>query len=787
MRALDRKLLRELGGMRGQMLSIAGVVACGVLTVVALRGTYEALASALERYYRTHRFADLFVTLERAPEPIADRVRALPGVAEVQTRVQRLVTLEVEGLDEPATGLLLSIPPTPSPTLNAVHLVRGRWPSPEADDEVLVSQSFFDANRLSLDARVGALIEQRWRTLRIVGVALSPDYIGELPPGGAFPDDRRFAILRMNREVLGPAVGMEGAFNDLSVALGPGARAEEVKAALDRLMEPWGGRGAQTRDEQPSHLMVQGELNQNRLTGTLIPAIFLGVAAFLLNIVLSRLVGTQRGEIAVLKAFGYTHRQVGGHYLRFALVAAFGGLLVGVAGGAWAGSALTEVYGQFFRFPELGYRLRPGLVAVAAWVTLVAATLGALGAVRRAFRLPPAEAMRPELPERMRAGVLERLGLMRRLSAPVRLVVRNLERRPLRSAASTVGVAMGVVLLLVGLAFYDSVERINHLQFERSQREDLSVTFIGPRADSVRHDLTALQGVTLAEVFRTVAVRVSSGPRERTVALMGIPREATLRRIVDQRGTAHPIPSDGLLLSQALAERLGVGPGDTVRIAALEGRRPEAEVKVSATVDELFGLGAYMERARLDAWMGDGPTANGAWLRVERSARERLGRELARLPAVATVYSPQALRRSFEQQIAESLLVSIGVLVVLATVLTLGIVYNGARIALAERGRELASLRVLGFTRHEVAVLLLGEQGTLALLAVPVGWVFGVGLLWLIMPAFATEQFRIPLALSPRTFALSAGVTLVAAVVAGLAVRRRLMRLDLVEVLKTRE
>jgi putative ABC transport system permease protein len=534
-------------------------------------------------------------------------------------------------------------------------------------------------------------------------------------------------------------------------------------------------------------VIITGELEQNRVTGTVIPAIFLGVAAFLLSMVLSRLVGTQRGEIAVLKAFGYSDREVGQHYFGFAVVPVLLGAALGVLGGAWAGGGLVSVYGDFFRFPELEYRTRWPVVGVAVGVSLVAAAVGAFGSVRRAVRLPPAEAMRPELPERFRPGPLERWGLGRVLSAAGRMIVRNVERRPLRSAGSTVGVALSVSLLIVGLAFFDAIQVMTRVQFDWIQREDLAVNFIGPRGAEVLHDLRRLEGVTRAEIHRMVPIRIVHRQRERTVVLTGMKADTTLRRIVDRHGREHRVPPRGLLITSALGRALGIGEGDVVRVRTLEGARVETEVEVVGLVEELFGFSVYMDFSALHALLGESPSATGAWLAVDQEHLTGIYDRLKRLPVISSVAMPSVVRASFEQQVADSLLVSIGFLVILAAVLTVGIVYNGARIALSERGRELASLRVLGFTRREVTVLLLGEQGVLTGIGLPLGWLTGLGITAALMPAFDTEQFRIPVAVSGQSLLISGGATAISALLAGLAVRRRLHRLDLIEVLKTRE
>jgi putative ABC transport system permease protein len=682
---------------------------------------------------------------------------------------------------------MLSIPPRPEKTLNDIHLVAGRYIDPERPDEVLASESFMTANGLHVGATLGAVINGRWRRLEIVGIAISPDYIGEVAPGTIFPDDRRFAILRMNRAALAAATGMEGAFNDVSVKLAPNASEPAVIAEIDRVLEPYGGRGAYGRDLQQSHAGVTGELEQNRVTGTIIPAIFLGVAAFLLNIVLSRLVGTQRDEIAVLKAFGYTNLDIGRHYLRFALAPVLVGALLGTVIGVWLGQGLTQVYGQYFRFPDLEYVFSWPLIILAAGISVAAAAVGALSAVRGAVRLPPAEAMRPEAPARFSAGPVERLGVGRWLAASGRMILRNVERRPARSLMAALGVAFSVAILVVNIFFFDALMHMMEVQFRQVQREDLAVYFTSERPASVRYDFAQMDGVTRVETFRVMPVRLANGHVERSTVLHGLEAGSELRRVVDQKRGVVTVPADGLLIGDKLASILGVGIGDTLTVRSLEGRRLVRRAPVTGLADELFGITAYMELGGLHGLFGEAPRVSGVYLSVPPQDLASMNRRLKEIPAVASAHSPRVMIQTFREQMDETLMVSITFLVVLASILAVGVIYNGARIALSERARELASLRVLGFTRREISVLLLGEQGVITVLAIPLGWVIGFGFGVMIIGMFDMESYRIPLVITANTYIYSAAVALAAAAFAGLAVRRRLHRLNLIEVLKTRE
>ncbi|MGE3542258.1 MAG: ABC transporter permease, partial [Candidatus Tectimicrobiota bacterium] len=724
--SLDRKLYRDLWRARGQALAVALVVACGMASYTATRSTYESLKITQEAYYAHYRFAQIFASLKRAPETLRQQFEALPGVARLQTRVVVHVTLDVPGLPEPATGRLVSIPEQSTAILNDLYLRRGRYIAAGQRDEVLVSESFATANRLQIGDSLGAVLNGRWERLRIVGIALSPEYIYEISGFGAvFPDNKRFGVLWMSREALEAAFNMEGAFNDVALSLLRGAREADIVFALDALLAPYGGRGAYGRHEQASHRFISDEMSSLKANATIAPTIFLGIAAFLLHVVLGRLISTQRDQIAILKAFGYSNGSIGWHYLKFVLLIVCLGALLGTAAGLWLGAGLTRNYTNFFHFPLLHYEAHPALLLTALLVSSGAAMLGALAAVRRAVLLPPAEAMRPEPPARFRRTLLERLGLQRLLSPVGRMILRNLERKPLQTGLSILGMAMAVAILILGGYFEDALQWIMEVQFRQAQREDISVTFIEPRPARVRYEVASLPGVLRAEMFRSTAARLRFGHRTHRVALTGLEAGSTFRRLVDRHMQAVPVPLDGAVLTTTLADILGLRPGDLLTVEVLEGARPVRQVLVTGLVDELIGTSVYLDIAVLNRLLQEGESISGAYLAIDPTQEQELYQRLKRLPAVASMTFRKAGLQSFEDTIAMNLRVFVRVLAIFACIITFSVVYNAARIALSERGRELASLRVMGFTRTEIAFILLGEQAILTAAAIPVGFLLG--------------------------------------------------------------
>lgn len=789
MRALRRKLRRDVWHFRSQVGAIAVVTACGIAMFVSMRSMHGYLRDRQAAYYAQYHFADLFASVSRAPASAADRLRAIPGIEVVEPRIVSPVVLDVPGVEEPATGWLVSIPDRPRPTLNEIVLRSGRYPAFGRADEVIVSEAFARANALRLADTLGAILRGRRETLRIVGTAISPEFIYEIPPGGAslFPDNRRFGVVWMHESGLAAAFDMVGAFNDVVFTLASDAVPGEVVESVDRLLARYGGTGAYLREDQISDLFVTSEIKETQVTSILLPSIFLAVTAFLLHLVLSRLVTTEREQIAVLKAFGYENLAVARHYLAFALIPVGLGTALGALLGVQLASWLAGIYARFYQFPDVSYRPEASVIVVAIAVGGSAAAVGALGAVRRALTLPPAEAMRPESPVVYRRGMLDRAWIRRRVPLAARSILRNLERRPARALLSMSGLALAVALTVVGRFMFDAVDFMKRLEFYDVWRHDLSIGFTEALPTSVRYELARLPGVTRVELMRDVPVRLRHGRSSERTAIQGIQGNAELRRIMDADRAVVPPPSGGLLLTTPMARRLGVAPGDSLTVEVLIGRRTVRSLPVAGVVDELLGLGAYLEIDAVHRLLGEAPVATGALLSVDPNARAVLNRRLKELPAAHSAMWLDALLEGFEKTIAESFRISIVTLVIFAMVIAAGVVYNAARVALAERGRELASLRVLGFTRREVGLMLLGEQGLLTLGALPLGLVLGWVLCWLVVTRFTSDLFRIPLVISDLTRLTAVTVVLIAAVVSGLVVWRRIRRLDLVAVLKTRE
>lgn len=786
-RAIHRKLLRDLWTLRGQVVTIALVVGCGIASYVALRSSFEALQRARDSYFERNRMGDVFAHAARVPSPVAARLASLPGVAIVYERLLEQATLPVDFLDEPGFAQVVSLPDTTDEApLGAIFVTEGRMPDPNRDDEALLLAPWAATNHIAPGDTLPAIFDGTERTVRISGLAMSPEYVFAIPPGGLSVDPH-YTVLWMRRHALGAAFELDGAFDDVVVRVQPGASVPEVIDALDRELAPYGGRGAVDRGHQPSTNVLDSGLGRLASISGFVPFLFLGVAAFLLNVVLARLVHLQRGQIAALKALGYSDLDVGRHYLELVAVVVVLGSLFGIVTGAWLGSMMARLYAQYFSFPSYGYALDPMLAARAVLVSLFAGVVGALATVRQVVRLPPAEAMQPPAPPRYARSFLTGSPLVHLFETSGRMVLRELERRPMRTLLSAFGIAMAIAIFVGGRASRDSFQVLLDEQFRRAMREDYAVSFIHPVPASAQSSLRDLPGVLSLETMRVVPVRFRAGTHVRNAALEGWPEHAELRQLLDQDGNAFVLPSDGLVLSRELASVLDLRIGNDVTIDVLEGERPTITVPVVGLVDDMLGLWGHMRLDALGRAVRDPDEISLALFTVDPDQAAAFRARLQDVPGVASVVRREAVIAGFEEQNAAAMVYTTLLLTIFATTIAFGVVYNNARIALSMRSRDLASLRVLGLTRGEISAVLLGELAVQQVIAIPIGIALGRWFAHLVFSLQDPERFRLPEYVSPTTEAFAIATVIVSGVVSALLVRRQLDRLDLVEVLKTRE
>ncbi|PZX40733.1 putative ABC transport system permease protein [Roseinatronobacter thiooxidans] len=786
MRALDRKMLRDLRKIWAQVLAIALVLGCGVMVLVGAQATQATLIQTQAAYYERHRFADVFAGATRAPSDVVAAAALIPGVAQAEGRISFQAVLDIEGMAEPASGRILSLPAA-GPALNLPLLRHGRLPDPDRADEVALSEPFAEIHGLTPGSRLRGVLNGQMRDLTVTGWVLSPEFIYTMPPGAMMPDDRRYGLLWMNAAAAAAAMDMSGAVNDIALRLTRDADERAVIAALDQLLDPYGGTGAYGRARQVSHAFLDGELQQLGAMAAFMPPIFLIVAAFLVNMVLGRLIALERTQIGLLKALGYGRAEIAGHYLKLALLIGVIGVVVGWGFGWWIADAMIGLYGDFFRFPFIIRDWGTHALVVSAVLGLATAVLGGLRAVWSSLKLPPAEAMQPPAPPSFARGAADRVLGALHLRQTTMMIFRSILRWPGRAAITLFGVSASVGVLVMSYFIFDAVEQLGDSVFQQANRQQVTLMLAQAQPDAAVQDALTLPGVLRAEGAFAMPVRGVNGHLSRLTAVQGHFPDAQLSRLVDDAGRVVTPGPHGVVLPEMLAHALDIRAGDTLRLEMLAAPRSVLHLPVTEVIRQGMGQEAHISAAALFAAMDIAPQVNMIHLAVQSDRMADLNAAIKETPAVAGLSDWAEVRRQFDATLSENLLTMVGIYTVIGVLIAIGVVYNAARIQLSERSYELASLRVLGFSRAEVGYVLVGEMMLLTLLAIPLGWGLGYFLAMGLVGAMSTDMFQIPFHITRRTFALAALAVFVAATGSVLMVRRRLDKVNLATALKARD
>ncbi|MCB0340954.1 MAG: ABC transporter permease [Bdellovibrionales bacterium] len=778
--------MRDLKHMRAQVITISIVVACGIATLVGFLSTYESLKYAQQQFYDQSRFADAFASLKRAPTHIIHLLNNIDGVTEVEDRLVFELLIDLETRDEPAVGRFVSIPDIGPSHLNRLSLQKGRWPAPGRHDEVLVGEAFFKTNNLELDQTISAVFNGRYRRLRVVGSVVSPEYIYAVQGANPMPDDKHFGVFWIPRSALAASFDMEGAFNSLSFALGPNISVKSVLQAIDRILKPYGGFGSIARKDQTSHMFITQEIYGLQVQATFVPFIFLSVAAFLLNVVISRIVATQREQVATLKALGFFDSSIAWHFLKLSVVISLLGGALGLLFGYWIGYSMTDLYTMYFRMPLLAFIMPQWLPFTGIGLSLFASIVGVAHALRGIFKLTPAEAMRPPSPPSYHGSLVERSGFTKKFSTEGRMVIRGLTLKPLRSVLTSVGMSFACLIIVLGFFWQDSIDHLLQVQFSLMMRQNVDVTFTGPVSTMALEELKRHEGVIDAEGYRSVGVKLHAEHRSEPAGLVGMPSPFHLRQILNEKLEPLSVPEEGLLLSRSLANKLKVKSGDFLRVEVLEGARPERLLPVVNIADEFVGGAGYMNLRAINQFLKESNLITSAGLTIDNRFAPKLYAELKQMPKIAGVSFKDTTLKTFNETSAKYLIVFSLFLLGFAMVIAFGIVYNSARISFSERSWELASLRVLGFTKLETFRILVGEIVILILCSIPLGWYLGVQTTKALINEMAPEAMQIPFVIQPSTFTYSALVMVASGVLSGFVIWRKVRNLDMIEALKVR-
>jgi putative ABC transport system permease protein len=789
---LQRKLVRDLWGRKGSLITLLVIIAIGVGAYVGTASVWRDLDGARRDYYREQRLAHFVVDLKRLPQWAVMETASLPNIDLLRGRVRQAVLMELPGVERPIPGAAISMPERRRPVLNDVMLRSGGWFSGDGAQEVILDHAFATAHGLRPGDRIKALLLDRQHELLIVGTAQSPEFVYLIPPDGGFaPDPARFGVLYAPEDFLSDSGDLQGAWNQLIGTLhddSPTAAANNLALLADRL-DPFGVTLTTNMRDHPSVRYLEDELVGLEVQSRVMPVLFLGVAALVLNVLLGRLVAQQRTTIGTLRALGYPAAAVTRHYLAYGLSLGLVGGLAGVAMGWWIQVAMVGMYQDFFALPGLAPRFHPDVALVGLAISVLFAVAGTWKGVRGAARLAPADAMRPPPPERGGRILPERIpALWRRIPFSGRVVLRTVLRNPFRSLVGVLAAATSTALVFTALSMVDALDYLMRYEFERVAHQDFTVALRDPDAAQAKAEVVRLANVAITEPQLSVVSDLSRGAYRKRTGVTGLPSGNRLYTPIGGDGKPLVLPDAGLVLTRKLAEILHARPGDTLRLRPLIGRRAEVEAVVAGVTDSFFGLSAYADIRYLSRLLGEAQAANAVLGVLQPGTTpDALLEELKQRPTVVGIGERLRAFALLEDSFGETMGAMIGVMVLFSGTIAFGSVLNAALVSLSERQREVATLRTLGYRAGQVARLFAGEGLLLNGLGILAGLIAGSVLAHLLSVAYSTELYRFPAVILPGTLALSAVVVVLFVIAAQLILFRMIRRLDWLTVLNVKE
>jgi putative ABC transport system permease protein len=786
---LWRKLLRDLRENWGVNLACVLVIALGIMSFNAFRMAVDNLETARDKFYQSCRFADGFATVKQMPAERLSRLEEIPGIDQVQGHLRQDVTVYMPEWGQNLTLRMVAFEPGDAMGLNQVLQSQGPGVA-EGSDEILLGVGFAKAHGLQAGDSLDIIYQGQKHSLTMAGTGQSPEFIYLVPDSGAmFSDAARFDVAFMDREALEDLTGHKGLVNEVAFTLRPGVDFDQVKNQVEEILSPYDLYSLVSAEDQISNFMLAQEIKGVNATSNSIPAIFIAIAAFILYLMLRRMVEQQRVQIGTMKAVGYGNAQIIIHYSLYGAFIGVSGAVLGSLTGILVSGAMTEMYKLYFNLPDLINRVsfRYGLLslAFAAIPCFGAAFLGA----RSVLRLEPSQAMQPATPKRTRRLLIERVkAVWEPLGMMGRMALRNLFRNPGRSLFTLLGTSLAFALMWFIFSYNLLIDLMIMNQLEMAQRYDFKVTLAQPApARELADSLMRLEGADTAEPMMYAAVTLRQGPYSEETSITGLPEHSELYKILDKGEKIMALPPEGLVLSKSLADKLHTKAGQLIYLESPYLSEP-VQIYVTEVVEQYFGMENFMPLERLGQLLGIGDSASAAMIRTsgDRGTVDRLEEKLLLAKGVAGVENKSAMKKMYEDLMApmNSIIFSMTLVGVFTA---FAVIYSTGTVSLSERQREISSSKVLGMTDGEIMTLLIMENGILSLLGGLLGVPLTKAMMLMMQRQFATELYSLPARLDPVGLVYSLVSLGVALVLSMLAMMRRVRRLDLVVVLKTRE
>ncbi|NLV16624.1 MAG: FtsX-like permease family protein [Syntrophomonadaceae bacterium] len=791
MSTLTRKLFRTIVNTRGQFLALIVIVALGVMIYVSMNIVYSNLAQAQQQFYEENRFADYTFLVVKAPESVVSRIEAVPGVIKATGRLQKDVTIFKDN-EERAVGRLTGYPLPVKDELNNIHLLSGRSFDDIASEEIgiIADPQYAEANAIKPGKKIEILADSRKVDITVIGTAISPEFVYPMKDSSSlFPEPELFGILMMPQKQVQQILGMPGQINQVLLDLAPDADEALIKSQVGAILKPYGNIADYPRKNQSSHVVLQAQLDGIKLISTSLPLIFFLIAAGIQFVILSRLIRSQRMSIGVMKALGYNNRQIIWNYTSYALLVSLLGALAGNALGLGMASAMTVLFAQYFNLPPAAMGINLQVVVISFLISSLVAGASGLLASRSVLQINPAEAMRPQPPAiGRRTPVEDWAWLWNRLSSSWKMSLRSMFRNRTRFSVTILGVMSAVVLLMFTFLMSDATNHFFDQSFEQVNHYDYIVRFSEPIKESELLYWNGWDEVQRTEKMMEIPVKAIFSNQTVDDVIVGLEPSSQLKKVSDKYGEIHRIPEEGILINSVTADKMGLAVGDVVTVETVMGMGAvrTAQLKVMDRFEPMTGAISYVSLETANRLLGERQLVTAAMLKLDAPVMPSLEKRLKEMSRVGSVVSFSQERAVYEKLMG-TVWVSIGVMLMFAVILGIAIIYNTSVMTLNERQREMASLRVLGYSKGEVAGLIRKETWLQAVIGIVLGLPSGKAVATAYLASATTEMYSLPAVIYPRSYLMVAIVAFIFVWLGQNLSIRKAGKLDMVEVLKNRE
>lgn len=788
---LALKTWRDVLARKGQFIALIVLVALGIASYVGFVDAYRNLTVSADTAYEDLKMADFTVSVVSAPLGVVHKVLSVPGVHAAEGRLVVDTGMQITD-DNQGTVRVIGVPAGRRPAVNDLLLEKGRYVASGEEAGGLLHTRFAQATGRGVGSHLTIHADGATVEVPIIGIVASPEYIFPVRSKGEIPAIDEFTVLYMSSHEMERIFRRQSQVNDIAVIVEPGTDPGVVAERVEHALESYTVLQTVQRPDQPSYAALAEEIKQNQSIAGIMPGLILVISALSLYIALSRLVQSQRGEIGLAKALGYSNTALLGHYLLFSMIIAVGGAVLGFAGGWLLGSYTTQMYIDLLHIPYLTNGLYPDVLAASLIMSAVACVSAGIIPAFASARIAPAKAMHSDPNLAVKGG---RLPLVERLfgwamprSFVFRLPLRNVFRQRRRSLYTVVGIAFAVLLTFATMAMYDSINWLLNDYFETTERWDMSVAFEEPVSDAQVREIARWDGVRTVQPALGVPIKITSGdvPYEGVVTAIEPTSDFHGFKVLEGAEIPVTLARGGLVMPETLTRKLGIALGDTVVIDT-PYRDDDVTLVVDSITDESLGAPMYTSMGAGAELIGSSTRRyNALYLSVSDRFAEQLKDDLYDLPSVAQVMVKDQISAMFKDMMSFSYFF-FGLLLAFGFLMGFVVIYTTFTANVLERTREIATMRTIGEDTGSLALMVTLENVFLAIAGVPLGLWLGALVAGGMMESLSSDVYNFPLTIYPRTYVLVVVASVLVLLVSEVPPIRRILKLDLAEATKVIE